>query len=149
MLAPTRRMLSRSRQRLTTYVRSDRPHHPLNARTLSRSHRRRSDRSCREVDGAMDRLPSREEAEVVTKRPELSAERIEALGAYSHNFLVDMLATKHDCALDVTVRRGNSMIFSDDRTSRDALFNTLGGELSAAWARFYAIEVDSRPVNLS
>ena len=41
----------------------------------------------------MDRLPSREEAEVVTKRPELSAERIEALGAYSHNFLVDMLAT--------------------------------------------------------
>jgi hypothetical protein len=34
------------------------------------------------------------------------------------------------------------MIFSDDRTSKDALLNTLGGELAAAWARFYAIEVD-------
>jgi hypothetical protein len=34
------------------------------------------------------------------------------------------------------------MIFSDDRTSKDALLNTLGDELAAAWARFYAIEVD-------
>ena len=40
------------------------------------------------------------------------------------------------------------MTSSDDRTSRDALFNTLGEELSAAWARFYAIEVDSRPGEL-
>ena len=37
------------------------------------------------------------------------------------------------------------MIVSDDRTSRDASLNTLGDELAAAWARFYAIEVDSRP----
>jgi hypothetical protein len=36
------------------------------------------------------------------------------------------------------------MIFSDDRTSKDALLNTLGEELSAAWVRFYAIEVNSR-----
>ena len=41
------------------------------------------------------------------------------------------------------------MIFSDDRTSKDALLNTLGDELAAAWARFYAIEVDSRRANLS
>ena len=40
------------------------------------------------------------------------------------------------------------MIFSNDRTTKDALFNTLGEELSAAWARFYAIEVDSRPGEL-
>jgi hypothetical protein len=40
------------------------------------------------------------------------------------------------------------MISSDDRTSRDALLNTLGEELSAAWMRFYAIEVDSRPGEL-
>jgi hypothetical protein len=40
------------------------------------------------------------------------------------------------------------MIFSDDRTSKDALLNTLDEELSAAWARFYAIEVDSRPGEL-
>jgi len=33
---------------------------------------------------------------------------------------------------------------SDGRTSKDTLPNTLGEELSAAWARFYAIEVDSR-----
>jgi hypothetical protein len=39
------------------------------------------------------------------------------------------------------------MIFSDDRTSKDAL-NTLGEERAAAWARFYAIEVDSRPGEL-
>ena len=40
------------------------------------------------------------------------------------------------------------MDFSGDRTSKDALLNTLGDELSAAWARFYAIEVDSRPGEL-
>jgi hypothetical protein len=39
------------------------------------------------------------------------------------------------------------MIFSDDRTSKDAR-NTLREELAAAWARFYAIEVDSRPGEL-
>jgi hypothetical protein len=40
------------------------------------------------------------------------------------------------------------MIVSDDRTSRDGLLNTLGDELAAAWARFYAVEVDSRPGEL-
>ena len=40
------------------------------------------------------------------------------------------------------------MIFSNDRTSKDALLNTLGEELSAAWVRFYAIEVNSRPGEL-
>jgi hypothetical protein len=40
------------------------------------------------------------------------------------------------------------MIFSDDRTSKGALLNTLGDELAAAWARFYAIEVNSRPGEL-
>jgi hypothetical protein len=40
------------------------------------------------------------------------------------------------------------MIFSDDRTTKEALVNTLGEELSAAWARFYAIEVDSQPGEL-
>ena len=40
------------------------------------------------------------------------------------------------------------MIFSDDRTTNEALFNTLGEEVSAAWARFYAIEVNSRPGEL-
>ena len=40
------------------------------------------------------------------------------------------------------------MSFSDGRTTKDALFNTLGDELAAAWARFYAIEVDSRPGEL-
>jgi hypothetical protein len=40
------------------------------------------------------------------------------------------------------------MIFSDDRTTKDALLNTLGEELAAAWVRFYAIEVDSRPGEL-
>ena len=40
------------------------------------------------------------------------------------------------------------MIVSDDRTTRDALLNTLGDGLAAAWARFYAIEVDSRPGEL-
>jgi hypothetical protein len=37
---------------------------------------------------------------------------------------------------------------SDDRTTKDALLNTLGDELAAAWVRFYAIEVDSRPGEL-
>ena len=49
------------------------------------------------------------------------------------------------------------MIFSNDRTTKDALLNTLGEEQAAAWvreeqaaawARFYAIEVDSRPGEL-
>ena len=40
------------------------------------------------------------------------------------------------------------MIFSDDRTSKGALLNILGEERAAAWARFYAIEVDSRPGEL-
>ena len=40
------------------------------------------------------------------------------------------------------------MIFSDDRTSKDALLGTLGEERAAAWARFYAIEVDRRPGEL-
>jgi hypothetical protein len=40
------------------------------------------------------------------------------------------------------------MIFPDDRTTREALLNTRGEELSAEWARFYAIEVDSRPREL-
>ena len=40
------------------------------------------------------------------------------------------------------------MIFSNDRTTNEALFNTLGEEVSAAWARFYAIEVNSRPGEL-
>jgi hypothetical protein len=49
------------------------------------------------------------------------------------------------------------MIFSNDRTTNDALLNTLGEEQAAAWvreeqaaawARFYAIEVDSRPGEL-
>ena len=43
---------------------------------------------------------------------------------------------------------GNGMIFSSDRTTKDALLNTLGDELAAAWVRFYAIEVDSRPGEL-
>ena len=46
------------------------------------------------------------------------------------------------------MRRENSMIFSDDRTAKDALLNTLGEEQAAAWARFYAVEVDSRPGEL-
>jgi hypothetical protein len=45
------------------------------------------------------------------------------------------------------MRRENSMIFSNDRT-KDALLNTLGDQLAAAWVRFYAIEVDSRPGEL-
>ena len=46
------------------------------------------------------------------------------------------------------MRLENSMTFSNDQTTKEALLNTLGGELSAAWARFYAIEVDSRPGEL-
>jgi hypothetical protein len=44
------------------------------------------------------------------------------------------------------VRRGDSTIFSNHQT--DAVLNTLGEEQAAAWARFYAIEVDSRPGEL-
>jgi hypothetical protein len=40
------------------------------------------------------------------------------------------------------------MIFSNDRTTNEALLNPLGEEQAAAWARFYAIEVDSRPGEL-
>ena len=40
------------------------------------------------------------------------------------------------------------MIPSNDQKTNDALLNTLGDELAAAWARFYAIEVDSRPGEL-
>jgi hypothetical protein len=40
------------------------------------------------------------------------------------------------------------MIFPDDRTTKEAPLNTLGEEQAAAWARFYAIEVDSRPGEL-
>jgi hypothetical protein len=40
------------------------------------------------------------------------------------------------------------MIFSNDRTTKDAVLNTLSEEQAAAWARFYAIEVDSRPGEL-
>ena len=41
-----------------------------------------------------------------------------------------------------------AMIFPDDRTTKDALLNTLGDELAAAWVRFYAIEADSSPGEL-
>ena len=37
---------------------------------------------------------------------------------------------------------------SREQTSKAALLNTLGEERAAAWARFYAIEVDSRPSEL-
>ena len=40
------------------------------------------------------------------------------------------------------------MIFSNHRTTKDAMLITLGEERAAAWARFYAIEVDSRPGEL-
>jgi hypothetical protein len=40
------------------------------------------------------------------------------------------------------------MIFSDERTTNEAVLNTLEEELSAAWVRFYAIEVNSRPGEL-
>jgi hypothetical protein len=38
------------------------------------------------------------------------------------------------------------MIFSNHQT--DAVLNTLGEEQAAAWARFFAIEADSRPGEL-
>jgi hypothetical protein len=40
------------------------------------------------------------------------------------------------------------MMFSNDRTTNDAVLNTLGEEQAAEWVRFYAIEVDSRPGEL-
>jgi CelD/BcsL family acetyltransferase involved in cellulose biosynthesis len=40
------------------------------------------------------------------------------------------------------------MIFSNDQTANEAVLNTLGDELAAAWARFYATEVNSRPGEL-
>jgi hypothetical protein len=40
------------------------------------------------------------------------------------------------------------MIFSNEETTNEDLLNTLGEELLAAWARFYAIEVDSCPGEL-
>jgi hypothetical protein len=43
------------------------------------------------------------------------------------------------------------MSFSNNRTTNDtndALLNTLGEEQAAAWVRFYAIEVNSRPGEL-
>ena len=40
------------------------------------------------------------------------------------------------------------MIFLNDQTTNEALLNTLGEEQAAAWVRFYAIEVDSRPGEL-
>ena len=40
------------------------------------------------------------------------------------------------------------MIFSNDQDTIEALLNTLGDEQAAAWAQFYAIEVDSRPCEL-
>jgi hypothetical protein len=39
-------------------------------------------------------------------------------------------------------------MISSDRTVNDALLNTLGEEQAAAWARFYAIEANSRPGEL-
>ena len=44
------------------------------------------------------------------------------------------------------MRRGDSTIFSNRQS--DALLNTLGEQEAAAWVRFYAIEVDSRPGEL-
>ena len=40
------------------------------------------------------------------------------------------------------------MIFSNDRTRDNALLKALREEQTAAWARFYAIEVDSSPGEL-
>ena len=43
------------------------------------------------------------------------------------------------------------MVFSNDQATNDeidALFNTLADEQAAAWAQFYAIEVDSCPGEL-
>jgi hypothetical protein len=68
-------------------------------------------------------------------------------GAYSPNYLVDINITKQDGAL-TRLCAENSMMFSDDRTTKDALLNTFGEEQTAAWAPFYAIEVDRRPGEL-
>jgi hypothetical protein len=79
-----------------------------------------------------------------------------ALGDYLHNCLVDIRTTNRDCVL-ARLREENSMIFSNDRTTKDPLLNTLSEEhtaawmreeQAAAWARFYAIEVDSSPGEL-
>jgi len=43
------------------------------------------------------------------------------------------------------------VVFSNDPPTNDAheaVFNTLADEQAAAWVRFYAIEVDSRPGEL-
>ena len=40
------------------------------------------------------------------------------------------------------------MIFSKDRTGDNALLEALSEEQTAAWARFYAVEVDSSPGEL-
>ena len=40
------------------------------------------------------------------------------------------------------------MIFSNEWTPEDALLKTLSEEQTAAWAQFYAIEVDSSPGEL-
>jgi hypothetical protein len=40
------------------------------------------------------------------------------------------------------------VVFPNDQTTNEALLNTLGDEQAAAWVRFYAIEVDSRPGEL-
>ena len=40
------------------------------------------------------------------------------------------------------------MMLSNGRTTKDALLNTLSEQQTAAWARFYAVEVDSRPGEL-
>jgi hypothetical protein len=40
------------------------------------------------------------------------------------------------------------MIFSNDQATNEALHSTLGEEQAAAWVRFYAIEVGSRPGEL-
>jgi hypothetical protein len=52
---------------------------------------------------------------------------------------------------NVILRGGNDVIFSNDLSTNDAdeaVFNTLADEQAGAWARFYAIEVDSRPGEL-
>jgi hypothetical protein len=41
------------------------------------------------------------------------------------------------------VRLERSMIFSDDRTTKDALLNSLGEEQAAVWARFLAMSTRS------
>jgi broad specificity phosphatase PhoE len=39
-------------------------------------------------------------------------------------------------------------MISNDQTANDMPLNTLGEEQAAAWARFYAVEVNSRPGEL-